>query len=135
MFLVSYIRPFDAKQQIYVLANDKEIEEIRLTSLEKYSNEILQLISEYQGITNLDLYGTESLCNKLKEKANIAMSKRDWKPAAKFSEPEDIKKQLLDSVKTNCEDNILHITIPGFLRGTDLKLNVYKIKDQTYHLP
>lgn len=68
MFLVSYIRPFDAKQQIYVLANDKEVEEIRLTSLEKYSNEILQLISEYQGITNLDLYGVESLCNKLKEK-------------------------------------------------------------------
>ena len=71
MFLVSYIRPFDAKQQIYVLADDKEVEEIRLTSLEKYSNEILQLIAEYQGITNLDLYGVESLCNKLKEEIMI----------------------------------------------------------------
>lgn len=71
MFLISYIRPFDAKQQIYVLSNNKEVEEIRLTSLERYSNEILQLITEYQDITNLDLYGVESLCNKLKEKITI----------------------------------------------------------------
>ena len=71
MFLVSHIRPFDARQQIYVLADNKEVEEIRLTSLEKYSNEILQLIAEYQDITNLDLYGAENLCNKLKEKIMI----------------------------------------------------------------
>lgn len=88
---------------------------------------LLEYIDE--NIFDYTAKAVDSVCNKLKEKANIAMLKRDWKPAAKFSEPEDIKKQLLDSVKINCEDNILHITIPGFLRGTDLKLNVYKIKD------
>lgn len=71
----------------------------------------------------------EAICSELKEKANEARAIRDWKPAAKLAEPEALLKQLFDSVSTAYENNILHITIPAFLQGTDLQLRIYKVKD------
>ena len=67
MILVSCIRPFDAKQKIYVFSNDKEnVEEIRLCSLENYAKAVMQLSKEY-GINSVDLYGLETICNKVKQ--------------------------------------------------------------------
>ncbi len=71
----------------------------------------------------------DDICSELKEKSDEARAIRDWKPAAKFMEPEELKKQLFHNISTSYENNVLHITIPEFLRGTDLKLNVYKVKD------
>lgn len=68
MILVSHIRPFDAKQKIYVVSDNKQdIEEIRLASLEQFSDTIMQLITEY-GISELDLHGNLDICEKEKEK-------------------------------------------------------------------
>lgn len=67
MVLISCIRPFDAKQKIYVFLDNKEnIEDIRLCSLENYADTVMQLSKEY-GITGLDLYGLETVCNKIKQ--------------------------------------------------------------------
>ena len=64
MILVSHIIPFDAKQKIYVLTeNRRDTEEMRLTSLEKFSDTVMQLITEY-GVTSLELYGNKELCEK-----------------------------------------------------------------------
>ncbi len=64
MILATYLRPFDAKQKIYVLTNDKrDVEEIRIASLEQYADTVIQLLSEY-GISELELHGNEQLCNK-----------------------------------------------------------------------
>lgn len=64
MILVSHIIPFDAKQKIYVLTeNRRDTEEMRLTSLEKFTDTVMQLITEY-GVTSLELYGNEELCKK-----------------------------------------------------------------------
>jgi hypothetical protein len=71
----------------------------------------------------------EAICSELKEKADAAKAIRDWKPAEKFAEPEDLVKQFIDNIRTACEDNVLYITIPGFLRKTDLKLSIYKAND------
>ena len=71
----------------------------------------------------------EEICSKLKEKADEAKAIRDWEPAEKFAEPEDLLKQFFDNISTACENNVLHITIPGFLRESDLKLSIYKVKD------
>ena len=72
----------------------------------------------------------EKICSELQQKADDAKAIRDWKPAGKFAEPEDLLKQFFDNISTVWENNVLHITIPGFLRETDLKLSIYKVKDR-----
>lgn len=67
MILASYLRPFDAKQKIYVLDTEHDTEEIRLVSLEHYEDEIMQLITEYS-ISELQLHGAEPLCQEVKDR-------------------------------------------------------------------
>ena len=38
-------------------------------------------------------------------------------------------KRFFDNICAVSENNVLHITIPGFLRETDLKLSIYKVKN------
>ena len=66
MILASYIRPFDAKQKIYVLDKQKNTEEIRLADLNGYAEQIMQLITEYN-IEELELHGNEDLCSKVRD--------------------------------------------------------------------
>lgn len=66
MILASYIRPFDAKQKIYVLDHKKNTEEIRLADLDTYSDTIMQLITEYN-INKIELHGNEGICDKIKK--------------------------------------------------------------------
>ena len=70
----------------------------------------------------------EAVCKKLMEKSNVAAA-RGAISVAKFAEPEELRKQLFNNIFTNYENNVLNITIPKFLRGTDLKLSIYKVKD------
>lgn len=66
MILASYIRPFDAKQKIYVLDKQKNTEEIRLADLNGYADQIMQLITEYN-IEELELHGNEDICSKVRD--------------------------------------------------------------------
>lgn len=71
MILASYIRPFDAKQKIYVLNGKQETEEIRLCDLDEFSDTIMQLINEYE-INELELHGNEDICDQTKKRISIA---------------------------------------------------------------
>lgn len=71
----------------------------------------------------------DDICCELKKKLDEAKAIRDWKPAEKFVEPEELIERLFGNISTSYENNILHITIPEFLRVTDLKLSIYKVKD------
>jgi len=71
----------------------------------------------------------KKICSELQEKADAAKAIRDWKPAEKFAEPEDLLKQVFDNICAVSQNNVLQITLPGFLRETDLKLSIYKVKD------
>lgn len=67
MILATYLRPFDAKQKIYVLTGSRrDVEEIRLASLEQYADTVMQLLAEY-GISELELHGNDTLCSKMGE--------------------------------------------------------------------
>lgn len=87
MLLASYIRPFDAKQKIYVLDNKKNTEEIRLADLDTYSDTVMQLIAEYS-IDEVELHGNEDICDK-------------------------IKKDILNAEFTKYNNNQLKITVKG----------------------
>lgn len=71
MILATYIRPFDAKQKIYVLDNKKNTAEIRLTDISQYAATIMQLITEYN-ITELELHGNDQICTKVKQEVQAA---------------------------------------------------------------
>lgn len=66
MVLASYIRPFDAKQKIYVLDNQKNTEEIVIADLDNYADTIMQIITQYQ-IDGIELHGNENICEKIKK--------------------------------------------------------------------
>ena len=87
MLLASYIRPFDAKQKIYVLDNKKNTEEIRLADLDTYSDTVMQLIAEYS-VNEVELHGNEDICDK-------------------------IKKDILNAEFTKYNNNQLKITLKG----------------------
>lgn len=71
MILASYIRPFDAKQKIYVLDNKKNTEEIRLADLSNYAQTVMQLIQEYN-ISELELHGNDQICYRVKQEVQAA---------------------------------------------------------------
>lgn len=71
MILASYIRPFDAKQKIYVLDDKKNTEEIRLADLDTYSDTVMQLITEYN-IKKLELHGNFNICLRVKQEIESA---------------------------------------------------------------
>lgn len=71
MILASYIRPFDAKQKIYVLDDKKNTEEIRLADLDTYSDTVMQLITEYN-IEKMELHGNFNICLRVKQEIESA---------------------------------------------------------------
>ena len=72
MILASYIRPFDAKQKIYVLNDKMDTEEIRLADLgTNYAETVMQLIAEYNAHT-LELHGNNAICERVGEEVKQA---------------------------------------------------------------
>ncbi len=66
MILATYIRPFDAKQKIYVLDKKKNTEEIVLADLGSYAKTIMELSLDYN-IEEIELHGNEAICRSVKE--------------------------------------------------------------------
>lgn len=73
----------------------------------------------------------EAVCAKLMEKANRAAAKRDWKPAAKFTEPENLNSLVCNNITLVQTGNIATITFPKFFGNTGLRLSVHRV-DGTY---
>ena len=71
----------------------------------------------------------DSVCAALKQKSDEAAAIRDWKPAEKFAECDDLLKQFFDRICVAYENNVLQITIPEFFRESDLTLSIYKVND------
>ncbi len=67
MILVSYIRPFDAKQKIYVLdEKNKDAIDLSLTSLKNFADEILFMAEAYK-INDVELHGNTIFAEKAKK--------------------------------------------------------------------
>lgn len=54
------------------------------------------------------------LQQKLQEKADQAKAKRDWRPAAKCMEPEQLEAAFFDAIQTQSDGNDLLVQIPHF---------------------
>ncbi len=64
------------------------------------------------------------LRQRLQTKADEAAAKRDWRPAAKFIDPEELPTLLLTSASTVYADNTLELTLPFFFAAQDGALHL-----------
>ncbi len=69
----------------------------------------------------------EKICDSLRKKADTAAKVRDWKPAAKFAEPEDLVSTFFDKIQTEISGNIATLRFPRFFGATDLKLSIHQV--------
>ncbi len=90
---------------------------------------IIALLDADKNVYDYVIDKIDAICCELKQKSDEAKAIRDWKPAAKFAESEELLKQLFNNISAGYENNVLHITIPRLLRETDLKLSIYKVED------
>ena len=74
----------------------------------------------------------EAVQEKLAGKAADAKAIRDWKPAAKFAEPEDLEKAFFAKIEKTTENNVLTLKIPKFFGATALKLSIHRAGDLYY---
>ena len=74
----------------------------------------------------------EAICGSLMEKANWAAAKRDWKPAAKFVEPEMLIRLALEGIETGRSGNVMTIKIPKFFGSAGLTLSIHRVDDVYY---
>lgn len=85
--------------------------------------------------TNIYTYVIEniqSLCAELRKKAEEAASIRDWKPAAKFVEPERLIQLVFDGIETKHAGNITTVKIPKFFGNAGLTLSIHRAGDIYY---
>ncbi len=75
----------------------------------------------------------EAVCKKLMEKATTAAAKRDWKPAAKFVEPDGLIQLALKDIQTTLCGNILTVKIPKFFGSSGLTLSIHCV-DGIYYV-
>lgn len=62
----------------------------------------------------------------LQKKSREAAAIRDWKPAAKFAEPEALRAMFLEKIQKTTAGNVLTLKLPKFFGRTDLKLSFHQ---------
>ena len=68
----------------------------------------------------------------LQKKADEAAAIRDWKPAAKFAEPDALATLFFAHIKKESANNVLTLHFPRFFGTADLKVSIHKVDDVYY---
>lgn len=66
MKLIGTIQPFMGMQTIHIYDDSNKELEYRLAYLHNYSAVIMNILNEYPEVVELNLYGAEQFCQKLK---------------------------------------------------------------------
>lgn len=67
----------------------------------------------------------QSVCDKLTQKSADAAALRDWKPAAKFTEPESLASLFFKRINVSVSGNVMTVRFPQFFGTTDLKVSIH----------
>lgn len=74
----------------------------------------------------------EDICSTLKKKASDAAAIRDWKPAAKFAEPEALCAMFFGKIEKKTAGSVLTLRFPRFFGATDLKVSIHRVGELYY---
>ncbi len=110
-------------------------QEVRpLTRTPLTDESVLRLLEDVdRNIFDYVIDKVEALREKLQAKATEAAALRDWKPAAKFAEPDELLARLFAMIKTDVVGNVVTLKLPRFFGTTDLKLS-FHTADGVYYV-
>lgn len=75
----------------------------------------------------------ENIICELKKKANWAASIRDWKPALKFAEPDEVLAMFFKKIEKETSEQVMTLKLPKFFGTADLKISIHKV-DGIYYI-
>lgn len=74
----------------------------------------------------------ENIRCELKKKADWAASIRDWKPAPKFAEPDEVIAKFFEKVEKESSEKVMTLRLPKFFGTADLKVSIHKAEGLYY---
>ena len=74
----------------------------------------------------------DGICAELKKKSDEAAALRDWKPAAKFTEPETLTGLFFEKIEKQVSGNVMTLKFPRFFGTTCLKVSIHRSGDLYY---
>ena len=99
----------------------------------KSEDSVIALLQDADlNVYNYVIENIEGVCAELKKKADEAAAIRDWKPAAKFAEPEELIQRVFDGIDTKHSGNITTIKIPKFFEKSCLTLSIHQANGVYY---
>lgn len=78
------------------------------------------------------VHSIEAAMFTLQKKAQEAAAIRDWKPAAKFAEPDELAAAFFSNIQTEIAHNIVTLRFPHFFGAAGLKVSIHKVDDLYY---
>lgn len=118
---------------LYALASIHESYRRVVQTVNSEESVIARLQDVDLNVYNYVIEHIEGLCAELKKKSYEAIAIRDWKPAAKFVEPEELPQLAFDGIETKYTGNIITVRIPKFFGNTGLTLSIHRV-DGIYYI-
>lgn len=115
------------------LANIHESYRRAVRSVQSEASVMALLQDTDLNIYNYVIENIELVCAELKKKADEAAAIRDWKPAAKFVEPEELIQLAFAGIDTKHAGNITTVRIPQFFGNASLTLSIHRV-DGIYYI-
>ena len=97
-------------------------------------NSVLALLQDADvNVYDYVIQNIESICADLRKKAEEAAAIRDWKPASKFAEPEEVIQMVFDGIDIAHTGNITTVKIPKFFGNNSLSLS-FHMADEIFYV-
>ena len=124
---------------VFLVALESFADRQRMGFHPEYQEQITvqELLKEVDGcIYDYVITEVQQIRDQLQKKIEEAIEKRDWKPAAKWMEPEEMRERFFSAVQVKKDEKSLELVIPYFYDGKrELQLTiifidgVYYVKD------
>lgn len=103
------------------------------TNLRTQDTDVLALLQDAEeNVYDYAIENLEKICAELQKKAQEARAIRDWKPAEKFAEPEELATLFFDKIEKTVSGNVLTLKFPRFFGTTDLKVSIHQAQGDYY---
>ena len=113
----------------------KELHQSYKNALRSISSEesIIALLQDAdENIYDYVVDNIENIRCELKKKSDQAKAIRDWKPAPKFAEPEEVLAMFFEHIVKEMSEKEITFRLPKFFGAADLKLSIHQVEGIFY---
>lgn len=141
-FDIDFCEMIASQRESKVLSSDvvflcalKELHQSYMSALRSISSDesiIVLLQDTDENIYDYVVDNIENIRSELKKKADQAVAIRDWKPAPKFAEPEEVLAMFFENIAKEASEKVITFMLPKFFGTADLKLSIHQVEDIYY---